>query len=129
MSTESHQIPDVLDQLQRLTQLLDEEMQQLNTRSFTGSDETRTVDVTLDGRLCLVGLDIEDGLLRLGAETVEQRINEALLNARTGAAEGFAARHEQLIDSMSNIAEEMAESVGLQFQKAAKMGLLGKPED
>ena len=129
MSAESHQMPDVLDQLQRLTHLLDDEMRQMSTRSFTGSDETQTVDVTLDGRLFLVGLEIEEGLLRLGAETVEQRINEAVHKARAGAAEGFAAGHERLIDSISDIAEQMAESVGIQFQKLAKMGLVESPAD
>ncbi|MEI7716790.1 MAG: YbaB/EbfC family nucleoid-associated protein [Mycobacterium sp.] len=124
MSIESQQqIPDVVNHLERLNELLEGQMRWINAQSFTATDEAKTVEVTLDGHLDLVGLEIEDGLLRLGAETVQQRINEALLRAQAGVTEGFTGQHEQLIDSMSDIAEQMMTSVQTQFDNAAKMGL------
>jgi len=123
MSTESQQVPDVVNHLERLNELLEGQMRWINAQSFTAMDEAKTVEVTFDGQLNLVGLEIEDGLLRLGAETVQQHINEALLHAQAGVSEGFTGRHEQLIDSMSDIAEQMMASVQTQFGKAAEMGL------
>jgi len=123
MSTESQQVPDVVNHLERLNELLEGQMRWINAQSFTAMDEAKTVEVTFDGQLNLVGLEIEDGLLRLGAETVQQHINEALLHAQAGVSEGFTGRQEQLIDSMSDIAEQMMASVQTQFGKAAEMGL------
>ncbi|MEI7915751.1 MAG: YbaB/EbfC family nucleoid-associated protein [Mycobacteriaceae bacterium] len=128
MSAESS-VPDVLNQLERLNQLLDEQVRWTSAQSFSGSDEAGGVDVTLDGQLKLVGLEIEDGLLRLGAEAVEQRINQALLNARTSAADGISSQQTQFMDSLFDVTREMAQSVDAQLAKAEQMGLLPNQPD
>ena len=113
-----------MNQLERLNQILDEQVRSMHAQSFSGSDQAGTVDVTLDGQFKLVGLEIEDGLLRMGAETVEQRINEALLNARTNAFGDVSAEQTQLIDSLSEMADEMVETVNAQLARMAETGLL-----
>lgn len=125
MSNESQQpVSDIMGHLERLTAVLDEQRRAMDTQSFHAVDETGTVEVTLDGRLHLASLEIEEGLLRLGAPTVEQRINEALLNARTSGSEGITAHQDQFIEDLSNVAEEMTRTVQAQFQKAVGMGLI-----
>ncbi len=125
MSDESQQsVSDIMGHLERLTAVLDEQRRAMDTQSFDAADETGTVEVTLDGRLHLVSLEIEEGLLRLGAPTVEQRINEALLSARASASEGITAHQDQFIEDLTNVAEEMTKTVQAQFRRAAEMGLI-----
>ena len=82
MTDEMHpQVAAVLKQAQRLQSLVDDQLHKMSSESFTATDETETVEVTLNGHHYLTGAFISDGLLRLGARTVEQRINEALQNA------------------------------------------------
>jgi DNA-binding protein YbaB len=129
MSNESQQpVSDIMGHLERLTAVLDEQRRAMDTQSFDAVDETGTVEVTLDGRLRLVNLEIEEGLLRLGAPTVEQRINEALLSARAGGSEGITAQQEKFIEDLSGVAEEMTRTVQAQFQKAVGMGLIPAPQ-
>jgi DNA-binding protein YbaB len=75
----------VLHQAQRLQSIMDEQLHKMNSQTFTATDETETVEVTLNGHHHLTGAFIEDGLLRLGAQAVEQRLNEALQNATAEA--------------------------------------------
>lgn len=68
----------MLQQMRRVQSALEDERHRTDTASYTGTDQAKTVEVTLDWRHWLTGLNIEDGLLRLGAEEVAQRVNEAL---------------------------------------------------
>jgi DNA-binding protein YbaB len=81
-------MPDMdaaLQQAQLAQSSLEDFMHGMNTGTFTGADDARTVEVTINGRQWLTDLYIEDGLLRLGAETVGARLNEAVGNAQAAA--------------------------------------------
>ena len=112
---------DILNQLERLNQILEDQLRSMRAQSFAGRDGAGTVDVTLDGQFKLVGLEIQDGLLRLGAEEVEQRINEALLNARANAFDEDSDQQTQFMDALAEMADEMMETAETQFAKAMKM--------
>lgn len=100
MTEDMHpQVAAVLQQAQRLQSILDEQLHKMNSETFTATDESEKVSVTLDGHHQLTDVYIEDGLLRLGADTVEQRVNEALQNASAKAAESIEADRER-IDGM-----------------------------
>jgi DNA-binding protein YbaB len=90
------QVAAVLKQAQRLQSLMDDQLTKMNTESFTATDESETVEVTLNGHHWLTGVFIEDGLLRLGAETVEGRINEALQKAASKASASIDADRERI---------------------------------
>ena len=88
MTEEMHpEVAAVLQQAERLQSLMDEQLHKMNSQTFTATDEAETVEVTLNGHHHLTGTFIEDGLLRLGAAAVEQRLNEALQKA-TGGGDG-----------------------------------------
>lgn len=89
---------EALRQAQRFQSALEDQQYRTNTESFSATDESETVEATLNARLCLTGLQIDDGLLRLGADTVEQRINEAIGNAQAVATDAIDAEHERLIE-------------------------------
>lgn len=93
------EVAAVLRQAQRLQSIMDEQLYKMNSETFVATDETGTVEVTLNGHHHLTGVHLEPGLLRLGAETVEQRLNEALLNATAAASESIEADRER-IDSL-----------------------------
>jgi DNA-binding protein YbaB len=88
-------------------------MRRTDTENFRGTDQAETVEVTLNGHRCLTGLEIEEGLLRLGAETVQQRINEALLNAQGAATEARQAENAQLVRTLVDITQSLQNSLGL----------------
>ena len=92
-----------LQQAQRLQSVMDEQLAKMNTESFTATDEAKTVEVTLNGHHWLTDLFIEDGLLRLGADTVEARINEALGNATAKATESIDADRARLNELVAEI--------------------------
>ncbi|MCK0177026.1 MULTISPECIES: YbaB/EbfC family nucleoid-associated protein [Mycobacteriaceae] len=89
----------VLRQARELQSIMDAQLQKMNTDTFTGSDASRTVEVTLDGHHQLTDVYIADGTLRLGAQTVEARLNEALQNATEAATAAIEADRER-IDAM-----------------------------
>lgn len=89
----------VLRQAQELQSIMDAQVQKMNTDTFTGSDELRTVEVTLDGHHQLTDVYIEEGLLRHGAHAVAARLNEALQNAMAAATAAIEADRER-IDAM-----------------------------
>jgi ESX secretion-associated protein EspL len=91
---------------------VDQQLFQLNARSFRGTDEALTVAVTVDGRQRLTGLQIKDGLLRLGAETVAQRINEAILEAQAAATVANGAAQERLFELMDDAAGSLKDVLG-----------------
>lgn len=97
------EVAAVLQQAQRLQSVMDEQLAKMNTESFTATDQAKTVEVTLNGHHWLTDLFIEDGLLRLGADTVEARINEALGNATAKATESIDADRARLNELVAEI--------------------------
>lgn len=98
----------VLRQARRLQSVMDDQLDKMAKDSFTAADATDTVEVTLNGHHWLKDVYIRDGLLRLGAETVGQRVNEALHNATAEASESIDADRERLDAVVAEITEEMA---------------------
>jgi DNA-binding protein YbaB len=112
MTTEMHpQVAEALRQAQLFQSALEDQMHRTETESFTATDEAKSVQVSVNARSCLNGLYIEDGLLRLGVETVQQRIGEALLNARAAATAGNEAAEERLAESLAGIVGSLKETL------------------
>ncbi|OKH68262.1 YbaB/EbfC family nucleoid-associated protein [Mycolicibacterium mageritense] len=107
MSGEIHpQVAAVLRQAQRLQSAMDDQLHKMSTESFTASDATNTVEVTVNGHHQLKSVYIEDGLLRLGAQTVTQRLNEALQKATTAATASIEVDRERLDELIANLTTE-----------------------
>lgn len=110
MSDDMHpQVAAVLKQAQRLQSLMDDQLTKMNTESFTATDESETVEVTLNGHHWLTGVFIQDGLLRLGAEAVEGRINEALQKAATKASASIDADRERIDAVVAEITSDLSD--------------------
>lgn len=108
MTAEMHpQVAAVLQQVERLQSILDDQLYKMRSETFTATDESKTVEVTLNGHHWLTDVFIEDGLLRLGAETVEQRLNEALHNASTLAMASIEADTEGINAAVADITNEL----------------------
>jgi DNA-binding protein YbaB len=103
------QVAAVLKQAQRLQSLMDDQLTKMNTESFTATDESETVEVTLNGHHWLTGVFIQDGLLRLGAEAVEGRINEALQKAATKASASIDADRERIDAVVAEITSDLSD--------------------
>jgi DNA-binding protein YbaB len=101
------QVAAVLQQAQRLQSVMDEQLHKMNSETFTATDESETVEVTLNGHHWLTGVFIEDGLLRLGAGTVERRLNEALQKATAAATESIEADRERIDALVAEITTDM----------------------
>jgi len=101
------QVAAVLQQAQQLQSLMDDQLHKMASESFSAMDETQTVEVTLDGHHLLTDVHIQDGLLRLGAETVEARLNEALSNAGAIAAASIEADRERIDAVVAAITGEL----------------------
>jgi DNA-binding protein YbaB len=101
------QVAAVLRQAQRLQSIVDDQLHKMNTETFTATDEAKTVEVTLNGHHHLTAAFISDGLLRLGASVVEQRINEALHNATAAATQSIEADRERIDAAVAEITEDM----------------------
>lgn len=86
----------VLQQAQRLQSLMDEQLHKMKNETFTATDDAETVEVTLNGHHHLTGTFIADGLLRLGAPTVEQRLNEALGKATDAASRSIELDRDRI---------------------------------
>lgn len=97
------EVAAVLRQAGRLQELMDQQLHKMASDSFTATDESETVEVTLNGHHHLVDVFIADGTLRLGAGTVEQRLNEALLQATAEAAESIAVDQDRLNEAVAEI--------------------------
>src|SRR5947209_3211297 len=114
VSPDAHpQVAQALEQLQRFSSALESQMYRSNTQFFTATDEAQTVEVTINGHRCLTGLHVEDGLLRLGANTVQQRVNAALQKAHAGASAALQAQQAQLFASLTDLAGSIQKTVGL----------------
>ena len=108
MTDEMHpQVAEVLKQAQRLQAIVDEQLHKMNGETFTATDESETVEVTLNGHHYLTAAFISDGLLRLGARTVEQRINEALQNATAAATQSIEADRERIDAAVTEISADL----------------------
>lgn len=101
------EVAAVLRQAKRLQSLMDEQLDKMANETFTASDETETVEVTLNGHHLLTDVYIQDGLLRLGAEVVEQRVNEALQKANEAASASIDADRERIDAVVAEITAEM----------------------
>jgi DNA-binding protein YbaB len=97
------QVAAVLEQAQRLQSIVDEQLHKMSTETFTATDAAETVEVTLNGHHYLTAAFISDGLLRLGARTVEQRINEALQSATAAATQSIEADRERIDAAVAEI--------------------------
>lgn len=100
------QVAAVLQQAQRLQSLMDDQLHRMAAQAFTGTDEAETVEVTLNGHHRLVGAVIADGLLRLGVETVQQRLNEALQNATAAATASIEVDRRRIDEAVAQITSE-----------------------
>lgn len=97
MTEEMHpQVAAVLRQAHELQSLMDDQLHKMNTETFTAADEAKSVEVTLNGHHHLVDVYIQDGLLRLGAQAVQQRLNEAIQTATVAATSSIEADRERL---------------------------------
>ena len=108
MTDDMHpEVAAVLRQAAQLQSLMDEQLHKMNNQTFTATDEAETVEVTLDGHHHLTGTFIADGLLRLGAQTVEQRVNEALQNAAAVATESSELDRERIDAAVADITADL----------------------
>jgi DNA-binding protein YbaB len=106
------QVAAVLQQAQQLQSLLDDQLYKMKNERFTATDESESVEVTLNGHHWLTDVLIKDGLLRLGAATVEQRLNEALQKATMQATASIEADRERLYDTIADITGDMTDFAG-----------------
>ena len=112
MTDDMHpEVAAVLRQAQRLQALMDDQLAKMAGESFTATDEAKTVEVTLDGHHWLQDVFIEAGLLRLGADTVEERVNEALQNAGAIASASIQADRERIDTAVVEITSELTDGV------------------
>jgi DNA-binding protein YbaB len=102
------EVAAVLRQAQRLQSLMDDQLTKMNSETFTAADESDTVEVTLNGHHWLTDVYIEDGLLRLGADVVQDRVNEAVQKASAKAALSIAADRELLDEKIAEINADMS---------------------
>ena len=110
MTDDMHpQVAAVLQQAQRLQSIMDEQLHKMHSESFTATDESETVEVTLNGHHWLTDVYINDGLLRLCATTVEQRLNEALQNATAEATASIEADRERIDAVVAEITADLTD--------------------
>ena len=112
METEPHpQAAAVLDEFKKFNDVLEGTLKQRGTGSFKATDESKTVEVVINGDMLLTQLHIEDGLLRLGAETVEQRINEALSKAIAEATASNEDMYGKAFEALANIVGSLERTI------------------
>ncbi|CQD04823.1 Nucleoid-associated protein YbaB [Mycobacterium lentiflavum] len=90
------EVEQLLQQWNSVLSLLDEQVERMRTEAFAVSDQTGTVEITVNGQLRLVDLRIDPGILGLGAQEVSERINEALSEAMVFANENVDAEVSEL---------------------------------
>jgi DNA-binding protein YbaB len=114
MTAEMHpQVAEALAQAQQFQSILDDHAHRTDTDTVKATDDAESVEVTLDRHRWLADLKIEAGLLRLGAETVEERINDALRKAVDAATATNEAEDEQLVASLAAITGSLNDILGL----------------
>jgi DNA-binding protein YbaB len=100
-----------LDEFKKFSDVLEDTLKQKGTGSFTAVDQTETVEVVINGDRCLTHLHIEDGLMRLGAETVQERINEALTKASADASEKLDAMYGATFAALAGIVDSLQQTI------------------
>ena len=105
------QVREVLAKSEEFQSTLDEFQHRMHTDTFAGTDKERTVQVTLNLRRWVQSVYIEDGLLRLGAVEVAQRLNDALQAAQTKVQEVLTERQGQLFQDLEGITDALAKAV------------------
>jgi DNA-binding protein YbaB len=99
-------VASALHDARLLISVMDDLLHKMGAATFTGTDEHRSVVVTVNGHHQLIDIVMSDGLLRRrGVETVEQRLNEALRNANDAATASLTADQKEievLIAEVSN---------------------------
>ena len=100
------EVAAVLRQAQQLQSLMDDQLRRMDTQAFTGTDESETVEVTLNGHHHLTGAVIEDGLLGLGVEEVQQRLNKALRQATAAATAALEADRDRIEAAVADITDQ-----------------------
>ncbi len=109
MTDDMHpEVAAVLKQARRLQTLMDEQLDKMASDAFTAADDSRTVEVTLNGHHWLKDVYIQDGLLRMGAETVEERVNEALQKASADASAAIEADRGRIDAVVAEITAEVS---------------------
>jgi DNA-binding protein YbaB len=112
VETEAHpQAAAVLDEFKKFNDVLEGTLKQRGSGSFQAKDASETVEAVINGDLLLTQLHIEDGLLRLGAETVEQRINEALTKAIAEAAASNEEMYGKAFEALANIVDSLGKTI------------------
>ncbi|MEE3064362.1 MAG: YbaB/EbfC family nucleoid-associated protein [Actinomycetota bacterium] len=106
------QLAEVLQHTQEVISALDDSQYRTINKSFTATDETATVRVTVNGARWLTGLHIEHGLLRLGADTVKQRINEALHKAQEAAVETAESEEDMFEQTITALSTALQQHLG-----------------
>ncbi len=104
------QVAAVLQQAKLLQSLMDDQLAKMNHQTFSAMDEAQTVEVTLNGHSWITDVYIKDGTLRLGAEVVEARVNEALQKAMADAAASIDADREHIDDVVAQITRNAEEN-------------------
>jgi DNA-binding protein YbaB len=109
--TDNPQLQEALRQVEMFTSTLDDQMRRAKTGSFSASDESETVHATVNSQRELTGLYIEEGVMRLGAETAELRINEALGKAQAAVTDFNAAQQKELVANLFKIGNDLLKTV------------------
>jgi DNA-binding protein YbaB len=113
MSAETDpQVAEALSQMQQCLSGLEDLQHRANTESFTATDEAETVTVAVNADRWLTGLLIEPGLLRLGAEMVKQRINEALHKAQAAAIAAASTNGQELDETLAALVGGLQQQLG-----------------
>ncbi|ACC42755.1 MULTISPECIES: YbaB/EbfC family nucleoid-associated protein [Mycobacterium] len=82
----------------------------MNNGVFKASDETKSVQVTLNGYQWLTGIRIENGLLKeVGAQGVAERVNEALQNAQRAVSVFDEQSGQTLVDTLATISAAISQ--------------------
>ncbi|MCV6979570.1 YbaB/EbfC family nucleoid-associated protein [Mycolicibacterium pulveris] len=103
------QVAAVLAQAQRLQSIMDDQLDRMNSQTFTATDESGTVEVTLDGHHQLRAVHFVEGLIGVGAEELEHRLNEALRNAAAAASASLDADRERIDTMVAEVAGNASE--------------------
>lgn len=100
----------ILDEFKKVTDVLENTIKKRNAGSFTARDETETVEVTVNSDGTITSLWIEDGLLKFGAQTVEDRINDALTSAKAKSAAINEEMSLEIVATMMEAVDKMSKT-------------------
>jgi DNA-binding protein YbaB len=107
MSDVNPETAKILTLASQFQAVLEGEFNRMSEGTFRASDSTQTVQVSMNGYQWLTALKIEQGLLELGYEQVNARINEALQNARHAAGAYNQVAGEQMSAVLDQVTRAM----------------------